>query len=276
MAKNTPNNSRFTRRDALKVTGIALLAGAAGAGVGTAIDEQNKQELNSKIAELNNPDPTKVAEVQASNKASEAITPTTTDATPTYPTTYDPSVNTEAEDTPENLPDTTTPHYGAEPKNYDPNKLDPFSIRIPIIKFNAELQYTGGTYNPKTGRTEINIPVTFRIGVYTDSAPLTSDKGTTLLVGHVNWSNGAAAPMSAITYAKLGNTVLTSDLNGTITTWEVTRIEPKVPQVDLSNWWDVTNKTGERQLIMATCSGTLVNGRWTYTDNYVVVAKPKK
>lgn len=276
MAKNTPNNSRFTRRDALKVTGIALLAGAAGAGVGTGIDEHNKQELNSKIAELNNPDPTKVAEVQESNKASEAIKPATTDATPTYPTTYDPSVNTEAEDTPENLPDTTTPHYGAEPKNYDPNKLDPFSIRIPIIKFNAELQYTGGTYNPKTGRTEINIPVTFRIGVYTDSAPLTSDKGTTFLVGHVNWSNGAAAPMSAITYAKIGNTVLTSDLDGTITTWEVTRIEPKVPQVDLSNWWDVTEKTGERQLIMATCSGTLVNGRWTYTDNYVVVAKPKK
>lgn len=82
--------------------------------------------------------------------------------------------------------------------------------------------------------------------------------------------------MSAITYAKIGNTVLTSDLDGTITTWEVTRIEPKVPQVDLSNWWDVTDKTGERQLIMATCSGTQVNGRWTYTDNYVVVAKPKK
>ena len=31
MAKNTPSK-RFSRRDALKVTGIALLAGAAGAG----------------------------------------------------------------------------------------------------------------------------------------------------------------------------------------------------------------------------------------------------
>lgn len=274
MAKNTPSK-RFSRRDTLKVAGIALLAGAAGAGVGTVIDEQNKQELNAKIAELNNPDPTKVAEMQASNQASETIKPATTDATPTYPTTYDPSEYKESEDTPENLPDTTTPRYGEEPKKYDPNKLNPFSIRIPIIKFNADLQYTSGTYNPQTGRTEINIPNTYRIGVYTDSAPLTSDKGTTLLVGHVNWANGAPAPMSAITYAKLGNTVLTSDLNGTITEWTVTRIEPKVPQKDLSNWWDVTDKTGERQLIMATCSGTLVNGRWTYTDNYVVVAKPK-
>lgn len=274
----TDNPKKATRRDVLKGICVVAAASALGGGAGYYFDSVNRENVNRQAESFNAPSASQIAEIQQLNSGNASITPTpsqpTTDATTA---TASPDYHAETSgdiDSMEHMPEDTTPGLGQQPKNLDWNNINPMTIRIPDVGFNAGLQYTGSTDNPATGRTEINIPVTYRIGVYTDSAPLTSNKGTTLLVGHVNWANGVPAPMSAIVACERGNTVYTTDENGTMTTWKVTRIEPKVPQVDLSKWWDVTDKKGSRKLIMATCHGTYKNGTWTYTDNHVVVAEP--
>lgn len=269
--------TKASRRDILKFLGVTAAAGALGGGTGYFFEQMNQAETSAQARKISAPSESQVAEIRQLNSEGANTTPTPTQPSPAEaaetPKAYFAETSGDI-DSIDHLPEDTTPGIGQQPKNLDKNTIAPMTIRIPEVGFNAGLQYTGGTDNPTTGRTEINIPVTYRIGVYTDSAPLTSNEGTTLLVGHVNWANGAPAPMSAIVACKLGDTVYTTDLTGTITTWKVTRIEPQVPQVDLSKWWNVTAKTGKRQLIMATCHGTYKNGAWTYTDNHVVVAEP--
>lgn len=273
----TEKQTKASRRDILKFLGVTAAAGALGGGTGYFFEQMNQAETNAQARKISTPSESQLAEIRQLNSESSDITPTPTQPSPSEasetPKEYFAETSGDI-DSIDHLPEDTTPGIGQQPKNLDKNTIAPMTIRIPEVGFNAGLQYTGGTDNPTTGRTEINIPVTYRIGVYTDSAPLTSNEGTTLLVGHVNWANGAPAPMSAIVACKLGDTVYTTDLTGTMTTWKVTRIEPQVPQVDLSKWWNVTAKTGKRQLIMATCHGTYKNGAWTYTDNHVVVAEP--
>lgn len=273
----TEKQTKASRRDILKFLGVTAAAGALGGGAGYFFEQVNQTETNAQARKISTPSESQVAEIRQLNSEGANTTPTPTQPSPVEATETPKAYFAETSgdiDSIDHLPEDTTPGIGQQPKNLDKNTIAPMTIRIPEVGFNAGLQYTGGTDNPTTGRTEINIPVTYRIGVYTDSAPLTSTEGTTLLVGHVNWANGVPAPMSAIVACKLGDTVYTTDLAGTMTTWKVTRIEPQVPQVDLSKWWNVTAKTGKRQLIMATCHGTYKNGVWTYTDNHVVVAEP--
>lgn len=269
--------TKASRRDILKFLGVTAAAGALGGGTGYFFEQMNQAETNAQARKISAPSESQVAEIRQLNSEGANTTPTPAQPSPAEaaetPKAYFAETSGDI-DSIDHLPEDTTPGIGQQPKNLDKNTIAPMTIRIPGVGFNAGLQYTGGTDNPTTGRTEINIPVTYRIGVYTDSAPLTSTEGTTLLVGHVNWANGVPAPMSAIVACKLGDTVYTTDLTGTMTIWKVTRIEPQVPQVDLSKWWNVTAKTGKRQLIMATCHGTYKNGAWTYTDNHVVVAEP--
>lgn len=269
------NKKKMSRRELFMYSGI--IAGASLA-TGGATYYFTDQQSKSSGEQFNAPNETTIAKIQEENAAKATGIPSP--ATPTKEATQEPEISTTMTPTPEpegveNLPEDTTPSIGEQPKNIDWNTINPMTLRIPDVGFNAGLTYTGDTYNAQTGYSEINVPVTYRIGVYTDSAPLTSATGTTLLVGHVNWSNGAAAPMSAITACKVGNTVYTTDHNGTLTEWAVTGIEPKIPQPDLSKRWNVTAKTGKRQLLMATCRGTYQNGRWTYHDNFVVIAEPK-
>ena len=253
---------KMSRRELFMYSGI--IAGASLA-TGGATYYFTDQQSKASGEQFNAPNESVITKIQEENAAKATSTPNP--VTPTQEATREPEISTTMTPTPEpegveHLPEDTTPGIGEQPKNIDWNTINPMTLRIPDVGFNAGLTYTGDTYNAKTGYSEINVPVTYRIGVYTDSAPLTSAIGTTLLVGHVNWANGAAAPMSAITACKLGNSV--------------TGIEPKIPQSELSKRWNVTAKTGKRQLLMATCRGTYQNGRWTYHDNFVVIAEPKK
>lgn len=265
----------WNRRDTLKILGISALAGGATYGAGTYIASTVKPSNTATGEAINNPSLEKKEEIWQANASHAEITPVAEQPQTPLPTTETVELAGSEYDKPENLPEDTTPGLGEQPKNIDWNSIKPLTLRISEVGFNANLQYVGDTYIPSRGVSEINIPASYLIGVYSDSAPLSSKTGTTLLVGHVNWDNGAAAPMSSIMAAKHGHHVYTTDESGALTEWTVTRIEPWVPQSELSNWWNVTDKTGSRKLIMATCHGSVTNGRWTYTHNFVVVAEPK-
>lgn len=272
-------SKKFTRRDAVSIAGVgALAAGGAvvGAGIGQYLDEQNKSKAKSQAEAFNNPSESSVAELRqkTANIATEAPTTNPSAGSSSVPT--DAAMSNEADGI-EHLPDDTTPGLGEEPKSLNWREIPPMSLRIPRVWFNARTQFTGITYNAQTKFWELVIPVTYRIGVFDGSAPLTSDKGTTVMVGHVNWDNGAAAPMSAITACRLGDDVYTTDRDGVLTEWTVTQIVPDVPQTELSSRWNLEDKTGKRQLLMATCHGTYnpSTDRWSYTQNFVVIAEPK-
>lgn len=111
---------------------------------------------------------------------------------------------------------------------------------------------------------EMQLPASHAAGVLTSSSPTTAGAGTTTIAGHVNWTDGTYAPMSALYHTAPGDTVITDGVE-----WRVTRTYG-VGQDELSDIVSLTDTAGTRKLILVTCKAT-ENG---YTDNLVVEAEP--
>lgn len=110
--------------------------------------------------------------------------------------------------------------------------------------------------------------------LFTESVPLGSLEGSTLIAGHVTYpDSGAYAPMSQIVALRPGDLVITLDAAGHRTDWRVTRAEVVARDGLRAEMWA---PTGPRQLVLITCAGETgqVDEGTVFTDNLVVTAVP--
>lgn len=143
--------------------------------------------------------------------------------------------------------------------------MAPSSVSIP--EANLAIPYV-----PKgVSGGQMELPVSFQAGWLNTSAPPVSKAGTSVIAGHVNWSDGSWAPMSNLYNASPGMTVRTSDASGDVEVWKVTDVR-SVPQDRLSELFSLDDTEGERKLLLVTCKSE--DGGLTYGDNLVVTATP--
>lgn len=110
-------------------------------------------------------------------------------------------------------------------------------------------------------------------GWLSTTAPLDSDEGTTLMAAHVSY-NGVDGLFHNLPQVLPGDAVVTFDERGERTDWVVTGITP-YPKTSLPA--DIYSNEGERRLVLATCTGRLVQsptGTWHHEDNAIVTAVP--
>lgn len=128
-----------------------------------------------------------------------------------------------------------------------------------------------------TGRNadgDLAIPSAELAGVFTESAALSADAGSTLVAGHVADGLGVFAPMAQLALLNAGDAVVTVDAEGLRTDWVVVS-STMIPRVGLPE--EMWQKSGERKLVLVTCAGPTreSNGGIHFTENLVVTAVPR-
>lgn len=149
-------------------------------------------------------------------------------------------------------------------QDYPPNTL-----AAPGVSLTVPLEYTG-----LTELGDLAIPIPEHAGIFTGSAPLAADAGSTLIAGHVTDPQGAFAPMAQLALLKAGDLVVTVDADGTRRDWTVIA-STVIPRIGLPQ--DLWQSTGERKLILVTCASPAQanTGVVNFTDNLVVTAVPR-
>lgn len=99
--------------------------------------------------------------------------------------------------------------------------------------------------------------------------PLDSTMGTSVLVWHVNYA-GCVNPLNVLTKKSVGFKFQVKGDNNRVISYKITNIY-KVKKGNYKESW--FNLIGPRQLLLATCGGSFVNGH--YQENVVIIAKPE-
>lgn len=154
-------------------------------------------------------------------------------------------------------------------------EMRPLEVAIPEANLSLPIANAPVVPTGYGDQVAMQVPNSYYAGWLMTSAPLTAEKGTTTLAGHVNFSNGNWAPMSNLYNAKEGMTVRTTDADGTVTTWVVDGPGRTVAQNELTNYFKVEDLEGERVLVLITCHSAMNSaGQLVFTENFVITAKP--
>lgn len=125
------------------------------------------------------------------------------------------------------------------------------------------------------GRDGLVIPdTTGQVALWTGGPRLGSDKGTTLLAGHVDSRTQGRGVFHDLYLVQPGDAVYTTDTEGDTQRWRVSRLQV-VPREALPDYvWH--GPRGPRTLVLVTCGGKVVNGAGAavYEDNVIVTAVP--
>lgn len=166
----------------------------------------------------------------------------------------------------------TSPGGGLGPTNHNWSSVGPYELSIPGANLAVGLVDKGVTQIDAHTRA-MDLPVSFQAGVLSTTAPVSASSGTTVIAGHVNWSDGSWAPMSNLYLTRPGMAVTTSDGHGGIKHWKITGSR-YVDQHELSSTFNIDDAAGPRQLLLVTCKSSVVNGQIVYDHNLVVTATP--
>lgn len=148
-----------------------------------------------------------------------------------------------------------------------PISLKPSTLNIPSLGISASV-VTGGEQDGN-----MVLPESSKVALYSGAAALTSDKGSTVIAGHVNFADGSAGALGPLYRIVKGAPIYASDAAGKVHTYKVTKLEilDKKALPD-----DIFRTSGDKQLVVVTCGGDIekVNGVLAYTHNLVVTAEP--
>ncbi|MCK0113327.1 class F sortase [Ornithinimicrobium sp. F0845] len=149
-------------------------------------------------------------------------------------------------------------------------ELDPANhLYIPSIYVSAPVVPQG-----VTSSNEMSLPTDLRqVGLLDTTSPLGADEGSTLVAGHVT-QQGNHGALYFLGRLRPGASVTTVDAEGAHTTWAVTSVR-NYRKTSLPP--EIFADTGTRMLTLVTCGGPIIrtsDGRWTHTDNIVVIARP--
>lgn len=109
----------------------------------------------------------------------------------------------------------------------------------------------------------MHLPEPSQAGWLTQSAPIDSEAGTTVLAGHINWHDGSYAPMSSLYHLYPDDHVYITGSENQL--WQVVD-RTSVNQGELSDVMSLTDTTGPRRMLLVTCKETEEG----YTDNLVI------
>lgn len=153
------------------------------------------------------------------------------------------------------------------PAKTAPASLGPSTLSIPSLGVSASI-VSGGA---KDGG--MVLPESSKVAEYTAAAPLASDKGSTVIAGHVNFADGSAGALGPLYKITKGTPVYATEANGTVHEYKVTSLSVLSKQ---ALPYDIFRTAGSRQLVLVTCGGDIenVNGVPAYTHNLVVTAEP--
>lgn len=166
-----------------------------------------------------------------------------------------------------------SPGGGRGPEGHDWTVMRPSELTVPQVELVIPV-VDRGILRDGTGRPSMDLPVSFQAAWLKESAKVAAARGTTVVAGHVNWSDGSWAPMSNLYNVTEGMTVYLTDRAGTLTTWRVTGTA-EVPQAELSDHTPLTDTTGQRRLVLITCKAQQnADGSVRFANNWVVTAEP--
>lgn len=149
-----------------------------------------------------------------------------------------------------------------------PDRMGPSHLFVPALDIYAP------TRPMAVRRGSLDLPANPAvIGWDRSSAGITSEQGSSLLVGHVRSGRqeGALLPLAS---AAAGDRVYVTDSYGQLTAWVVTALETvRAGRLDPT----IFEATGPRRLTIVTCAGpvTIKNGVSRYRDNVVLTAVPE-
>jgi hypothetical protein len=128
--------------------------------------------------------------------------------------------------------------------------------------------------NTHMNGSSLLIPANVRdVGLDTDSAPLDSGAGTTIIAGHIDNAGQGDGSFYFLSTTRPGAAITVVAADGSRTDWKVAAVM-SVPKADLPR--DVFDTAGTRRLILVTCGGALLGrpGNRYYADNTLVYATP--
>lgn len=145
--------------------------------------------------------------------------------------------------------------------------LAPMSLSIPSVGISTSI-VSGGENNGS-----MILPESSKVAIYTAAAPLTAEKGSTVIAGHVNFADGSAGALGPLHKIAKGAPVYATDAEGNVRKYKVTSMSVLNKQALPTN---IFRTAGDRQLVVVTCGGGVekVNGVYVYTHNLVVTADP--
>ena len=161
----------------------------------------------------------------------------------------------------------------AIPEEMSVSQMAPSSVFMPAaqayspIEGNADFERS--RYND--GFQTLSIPADPRYTAwYSDGAPLVGgEEGTTFLASHIS-ASGQRGAFWNLHKMQGGEMIYTKDAAGAIQAWQVTQVRVLDHHSFPQEYWAAD---GERQLVIATCGGS-VNAQGYYKDNVFVIADP--
>ena len=162
----------------------------------------------------------------------------------------------------ESAKDTYTPAPVATPRSLKASSLNIPSLGISTSIVNGDAK--DGT---------MVLPESSKVAEYSGAAALTSDKGSTVIAGHVNFEDGSAGALGPLYKIVKGAPIYAADATGKVHAYKVTKLDVLDKQVLPT---EIFRTAGDRQLVIVTCGGDIetVNGEQVYTHNLVVTAEP--
>jgi LPXTG-site transpeptidase (sortase) family protein len=145
--------------------------------------------------------------------------------------------------------------------------LTPMSLSIPSVGIKTSI-VSGGEHNGS-----MILPESSKVAIYTAAAPLTAEKGSTVIAGHVNFADGSAGALGPLHKISKGAPVYATDAEGNVRKYKVTTMSVLNKQALPT---EIFRTAGDRQIVIVTCGGDVekVNGVYVYTHNLVVTADP--
>lgn len=159
-----------------------------------------------------------------------------------------------------------------------PASMEPLRLQVPSIYVDAGIVSEGisASARDQYGQSVMELPDSLgEVGWLDTTAALDSDKGTTLLAGHVT-VEGVHGAVYFLGLTEPGALVKTTDAGGEVSRWVVTEVvsygKTALPK-------DIFEPTGPRALVVVTCGGDVVqlaDGSWSHEENIVVRAVPAR
>jgi hypothetical protein len=156
------------------------------------------------------------------------------------------------------------------PANPQPNHIyiPSLGTDAPVVLQDASVSYVGSQKIVKLG-----VPAPAEVAMYSGGADLDSVTGTVLLAGHINL-DGVRGALWNLSDTRPGADIWVTNSEASLTHWRV--YANPVVNKESSAWpVDVFDPTGQRRLVVASCTGALhyVPGYgYSYDDNQFVYA----
>lgn len=148
-----------------------------------------------------------------------------------------------------------------------PLSLKASSLNIPSLGISTSI------VNGDAKDGSMVLPESSKVAQYSGAAALTSDKGSTVVAGHVNFANGSAGALGPLYKIVKGAPIYAADASGKVHAYKVTKLDVLEKQALPT---EIFRTDGDKQLVIVTCGGDIetVNGVQVYTHNLVVTAEP--